>query len=59
MTRPRLDSEVNMSGAAAVISAMDEIATLGSDHEIHSVAACGAHVTVAMRSCDGPALTAL
>jgi len=29
-----------MSGAAAVISAMDAIATLGSEHEVHAVAAC-------------------
>jgi leucyl aminopeptidase len=34
------DMKVDMSGAAAVISVMDAIATLGSDHEIHAVAAC-------------------
>jgi len=34
------DMKVDMSGAAAVISAMDAIATLGSNHEIHAVAAC-------------------
>ncbi|HEY4181020.1 MAG TPA: leucyl aminopeptidase [Kofleriaceae bacterium] len=34
------DMKVDMSGAAAVISAMDAIATLGSQHEIHAVAAC-------------------
>jgi len=34
------DMKVDMSGAAAVISAMDAIATLGSPHEIHVVAAC-------------------
>jgi leucyl aminopeptidase len=34
------DMKVDMSGAAAVISAMDAIATLGSDHEVHVVAAC-------------------
>ena len=34
------DMKVDMSGAAAVISAMDAIATLGSDHEIHVVCAC-------------------
>jgi leucyl aminopeptidase len=34
------DMKVDMSGAAAVISAMDAIATLGSDFEIHAVAAC-------------------
>jgi leucyl aminopeptidase len=34
------DMKVDMSGAAAVISAMDAIATLGSDHEVHAVAAC-------------------
>ena len=34
------DMKVDMSGAAAVISSMDAIATLGSDHEIHVVAAC-------------------
>lgn len=33
------DMKVDMSGAAAVISAMDAIATLGSDYEIHAVAA--------------------
>ena len=36
-----LDMKVDMSGAAAVISAMDAIATLGSPYEIHCVvAAC-------------------
>ncbi|HEU0030960.1 MAG TPA: leucyl aminopeptidase [Kofleriaceae bacterium] len=35
------DMKVDMSGAAAVISAMDAIATLGSDMEVHAVvAAC-------------------
>jgi len=34
------DMKIDMSGAAAVISAMDAIATLGSDHEVHAVAAC-------------------
>jgi len=34
------DMKVDMSGAAAVISSMDAIATLGSDYEIHVVAAC-------------------
>ncbi len=34
------DMKVDMSGAAAVISAMDAIATLGADCEIHAVAAC-------------------
>jgi leucyl aminopeptidase len=34
------DMKVDMSGAAAVISAMDAIATLGSNNEIHVVAAC-------------------
>ena len=35
------DMKIDMSGAAAVISAMDAIATLGSEHEIHAVtAAC-------------------
>jgi leucyl aminopeptidase len=34
------DMKVDMSGAAAVISAMDAIATLGSDCEVHVVAAC-------------------
>ena len=34
------DMKVDMSGAAAVISSMDAIATLGSDFEIHVVAAC-------------------
>ncbi len=34
------DMKVDMSGAAAVISAMDAIGSLGSDHEIHVVAAC-------------------
>jgi leucyl aminopeptidase len=34
------DMKVDMSGAAAVISAMDAIATLGSDCEVHAVAAC-------------------
>jgi leucyl aminopeptidase len=34
------DMKVDMSGAAAVISAMDAIALLGSEHEIHAIAAC-------------------
>ncbi len=34
------DMKVDMSGAAAVISSMDAIATIGSDYEIHVVAAC-------------------
>ena len=34
------DMKVDMSGAAAVISAMDAIGTLGSEYEIHAVAAC-------------------
>ncbi|HEX4453814.1 MAG TPA: leucyl aminopeptidase [Kofleriaceae bacterium] len=34
------DMKIDMSGAAAVISAMDAIATLGSEFEVHSVAAC-------------------
>ncbi|MBK9035038.1 MAG: leucyl aminopeptidase [Myxococcales bacterium] len=34
------DMKIDMSGAAAVISAMDAIATLGSEHEIHAIAAC-------------------
>ncbi|MBA3395560.1 MAG: leucyl aminopeptidase [Deltaproteobacteria bacterium] len=34
------DMKVDMSGAAAVISAMDAIATLGSDYEVHAVTAC-------------------
>ena len=34
------DMKVDMSGAAAVISAMDAIATIGSDCEIHAIAAC-------------------
>ena len=34
------DMKVDMSGAAAVIASMDAIATIGSDYEIHAVAAC-------------------
>lgn len=34
------DMKVDMSGAAAVIAAIDAIATLGSDYEVHAVAAC-------------------
>jgi len=35
------DMKIDMSGAAAVISAMDAIATIGSEYEIHAVtAAC-------------------
>ncbi|MBX3154563.1 MAG: leucyl aminopeptidase [Deltaproteobacteria bacterium] len=34
------DMKVDMSGAAAVISAMDAIATIGSEFEVHAVAAC-------------------
>lgn len=34
------DMKIDMSGAAAVIAAMDAIATIGSPHEIHAIAAC-------------------
>jgi leucyl aminopeptidase len=34
------DMKIDMSGAAAVISALDAIATLGSTNEVHAVAAC-------------------
>ncbi len=34
------DMKVDMSGAAAVIAAIDAVATLGCDHEVHAVAAC-------------------
>jgi len=34
------DMKVDMSGAAAVISAMDAIAQLGSEYEVHVIAAC-------------------
>ena len=34
------DMKVDMSGAAAVLSSMDAIATLGTDHEVHAIAAC-------------------
>jgi leucyl aminopeptidase len=33
------DMKIDMSGAAAVIAAMDAIATLGSEHEVHAVSA--------------------
>ncbi len=34
------DMKIDMSGAAAVIAAMRGIATLGSNHEVHALAAC-------------------
>lgn len=34
------DMKIDMSGAAAVIASMDAIAQLGSDYEIHALAAC-------------------
>lgn len=34
------DMKVDMSGSAAVIAAMDAIATLGCEHEVHVIAAC-------------------
>jgi leucyl aminopeptidase len=34
------DMKIDMSGAAAVISSIDAIATLGSDYEVHAIAAC-------------------
>jgi leucyl aminopeptidase len=34
------DMKIDMSGAAAVISAIDAIASLGTDVEVHAVAAC-------------------
>ncbi|MEZ4399152.1 MAG: leucyl aminopeptidase [Kofleriaceae bacterium] len=35
-----MDMKIDMSGAAAVIAAMDAIASLGSEHEVHAIAAC-------------------
>lgn len=35
-----MDMKVDMSGAAAVIAAMEAIAALGSEHEVHAIAAC-------------------
>ncbi len=34
------DMKVDMAGAAAVITAMDAIAQLGSEHEVHAIAPC-------------------
>ena len=34
------DMKIDMSGAAAVISSIDAIATLGSENEVHALAAC-------------------
>ncbi len=34
------DMKVDMAGAATVIAAMDAIATIGCEHEVHAVAAC-------------------
>ena len=34
------DMKIDMSGAAAVISAMDAIAMIGSENEVHVIAAC-------------------
>jgi leucyl aminopeptidase len=34
------DMKVDMSGAAAVIAAMEAIAALGCEHEVHAIAAC-------------------
>src|SRR3569623_3103331 len=34
------DMKIDMSGAAAELSAMDAIATLGSEFEVHAIAAC-------------------
>src|SRR5690606_6646301 len=39
-TTAMVDMKIDMSGAAAVIAAMDAIAELGSSYEIHAVAAC-------------------
>ncbi len=35
-----LDMKIDMAGSAAVISAMDAIASIGCEHEVHAVAAC-------------------
>lgn len=35
-----LDMKIDMAGAAAVIAAMGGIASLGSKHEVHAIAAC-------------------
>lgn len=35
-----VDMKIDMSGCAAVVSALDAIATLGSPHEIHVITAC-------------------
>lgn len=34
------DMKIDMAGAAAVISAMEAIASLGCQHEVHAIAAC-------------------
>ncbi|RMH44019.1 MAG: leucyl aminopeptidase [Deltaproteobacteria bacterium] len=39
-TSSMLDMKIDMSGAAAVIAAMDAIARIGSPYEVHAVAAC-------------------
>ncbi len=35
-----VDMKIDMSGCAAVVSALDAIATIGSPHEIHVITAC-------------------
>lgn len=35
-----VDMKIDMAGCAAVVSAMDAIATLGSPHEVHVITAC-------------------
>lgn len=53
------DMKIDMSGAAAVISAMDAIATLGSEHEVHAIAACCENLVSGRAYKLGDVLTAM
>ncbi len=53
------DMKIDMSGAAAVISAMDAIATIGSEHEIHAIAACCENLVSGRAYKLGDVLTAM
>jgi len=54
-----LDMKIDMAGSAAVIAAMDAIATLGSPHEVHAIAACAENLVSGRAYKLGDVLTAM
>jgi leucyl aminopeptidase len=54
-----LDMKIDMSGCAAVVSAMDAIATIGSPHEVHVITACCENLVSGNAYLLGDVLTAM